>query len=311
MDTFDVKKYITENRINEKEGYESRYLITFADGTDEEVGKHASVSPEDVIGSLKKKYARRGKEVSDVKHLGEKPQGIYESDMGNAVEFYMDHYGETEMASEVRDAISDALDSGKPLEWVKSQIKNGFLDMVLQEDKDVIDPDKDAVAAEKEEKKNLPVPDEDGNIDDEESEDIPFENNDAFVLKYVSSDTDENIYVPFRAKQAKNNGYNTFDSAVEAVSKYMFQNKDIEYSEEDEVESIIVNVPDWVDSFAVVSKKRNDDLETESSDYVEWVEYVNNAPKDDSGISDWTSHMLKSFDKAKEDNTFLYRLYKS
>ena len=143
MDTFDVKKYITENRINEKEGYESRYLITFADGTDEEVGKHASVSPEDVIGSLKKKYARQGKEVSDVKHLGEKPQGIYESDMGNAVEFYMDHYGETEMAPEVRDAISDALDSGKPLEWIKSQIKNGFLDMVLQEDKDVIDPEKD------------------------------------------------------------------------------------------------------------------------------------------------------------------------
>ena len=148
MDTFDVKKYITENRINEKEGYESRYLITFADGTDEEVGKHASVSPEDVIGSLKKKYARRGKEVSDVKHLGEKPQGIYESDMGNAVEFYMDHYGETEMAPEVRDAISDALDSGKPLEWIKSQIKNGFLDMVLQEDKDVIDPDAQVVDGE-------------------------------------------------------------------------------------------------------------------------------------------------------------------
>ena len=201
MDTFDIRKYITENKINDQEGYERRYLITFADGTDEEVGKHGSVSPEDIIGSLKKKYARQGKKVSDVKYLGEKPQGIYESDMGDAVEFYMNHYDENEMSQEIRDAISDALDSGKPLKWVKDQIKDGFLDMilpegkvqdridslvsyyeaetgnvasedveyeieymvsrgkfddqikanVLKEDKDVIEPDKDAVAAEKEE----------------------------------------------------------------------------------------------------------------------------------------------------------------
>ena len=198
MDTFDIRKYITENKINDQEGYERRYLITFADGTDEEVGKHGSVSPEDIIGSLKKKYARQGKKVSDVKYLGEKPQGIYESDMGDAVEFYMNHYDENEMPQEIRDAISDALDSGKPLKWVKDQIKDGFLDMilpegkvqdridslvsyyeaetgnvasedveyeieymvtrgkfddqikanVLKEDKDVIEPDKDAVAAE-------------------------------------------------------------------------------------------------------------------------------------------------------------------
>ena len=90
MDTFDIRKYITENKIKEQEGYERRYAITFKDGSTEEVGKHISVSPEDVMGSLKKSFERQGKSVSDIKHLGIKPVGIYEGDMGDAVEFYMD-----------------------------------------------------------------------------------------------------------------------------------------------------------------------------------------------------------------------------
>lgn len=204
MDTFDIRKYITEGKINEQEGSERRYLVTFKDGTDEEVGKHISVSPEDAMGSLRRSFKRQGKSVSDVKHLGVKPVGIYEGDMGDAVEFYMNHYDETEMSQEIRDAIAAALDSGKPLKWVKDQIKDGFLDMilpegkvqdridslvayyeaetgneadenveyeieymvtrgkfddqikanVLKEAKDVIDPDKEVVAAEKEEEES-------------------------------------------------------------------------------------------------------------------------------------------------------------
>ena len=106
MDTFDVRKYITENRIKEQEGYERRYEITFADGSTEQIGKHISVSPEDVIGSLKKKYARQGKEIKNIEHIGIKPLDLYE-------------------------------------------------------EKDVIEPD------------------EDGNVDDEESEDVPFEDKDV------------------------------------------------------------------------------------------------------------------------------------
>jgi len=135
MDKFDIRKYITENKINEQEGSERRYLVTFKDGTDEEVGKHISVSPEDAMGSLRRSFKRQGKSVNDVKHLGVKPVGIYEGDMGDAVEFYMNHYDETEMSQEIRDAIEDALDSGKPLKWVKDQIKDGFLDMILPEGK--------------------------------------------------------------------------------------------------------------------------------------------------------------------------------
>ena len=78
MDTFDVRKYITENNIKEQEGYERRYEITFTDGSTEQIGKHISVSPEDVIGSLKKKYARQGKEIKNIEHIGIKPIDLYE-----------------------------------------------------------------------------------------------------------------------------------------------------------------------------------------------------------------------------------------
>ena len=78
MDTFDVRKYITENNIKEQEGYERRYEITFTDGSTEQIGKHISVSPEDVIGSLKKKYARQGKEIKNIEHMGIKPLDLYE-----------------------------------------------------------------------------------------------------------------------------------------------------------------------------------------------------------------------------------------
>ena len=63
MDTFDIRKYITENRINEQEGYERSYKVTFSDGSVERIGRHISVSPEDVIGSLKKRYARQVKKL--------------------------------------------------------------------------------------------------------------------------------------------------------------------------------------------------------------------------------------------------------
>ena len=247
MDTFDIRKYITENRINE----------------------------------------------APFKNKVDSLLAYYEAETGNEPE--------EGVQAEIVHLLSKGYDTDK--------IKPIIIDIEpLKEEKDVIEPDQDAFDAEKERDGELPVPDEDGNVDDEESEDIPFEDRDAYVIKFVSAITNENIYIPFRAKQAKKNGYSDFDSAVEEIAKYTSNNKEFYYDDDGDIESVTVNVPFWVDSFGVVSSKRSEEAE-ESSDVVEWIEYADQAPAENSGVSNWVSHMLKSFNAAKEKDSFLFQKY--